>query len=134
MSCKRLVLLLLLGLVLIVPVATWRSGKIFLCRDQVGGGNSIMVLAPYWYEGTWVFDDASRGLIREPFVAGVPEMIDEAVVNIPNARDGFRLTFSAIEFPGFQKKLIWVRGDKGGNVYRFEDSTKEGWLCPAFFK
>ncbi len=41
--------------------------------------NVLMVIAPYWYQGTWVFDDESVGLVREPFVSGVPEMIDELV-------------------------------------------------------
>ena len=38
--------------------------------------NAIMIIAPYRYNGTWVFDDPDAGLRREPFVAGVPEMID----------------------------------------------------------
>ena len=93
--------------------------------------NSIMVLAPYRYNGTWVFDDPAVGLVREPFVAGIPEMIDELVADVPNAEKGFRLTFSADEFPGYQKKLIWLRGDREGNWYRLEGTTAEGWICPA---
>jgi hypothetical protein len=96
--------------------------------------NSIMVIAPYRYNGTWVFDDASAGLVREPFVAGVPEMIDFLVKDIPDAQKGFRLTFSAREFPGYQKKLTWMRGDSAGNWYRTEDPPLEGWLCPGLFK
>ena len=57
--------------------------------------NAIMVIAPYRYQGTWVFDDSSAGLVREPFVAGVPEMIDVLVKDIPNADKGFRLLFGA---------------------------------------
>src|SRR5271157_2647157 len=34
--------------------------------------NSIMVVKPYKWEGMWVFDDEKTGLVREPFVAGVP--------------------------------------------------------------
>ena len=83
--------------------------------------NSLLVIVPYWYEGTWVFDDPAVGLQREPFVSGVPEMIDNLVSNIPDARKGFRLTFSADPFPGFQKELKWVRGELGGNWYRTED-------------
>ena len=41
--------------------------------------NVLIVIAPYWYQGTWVFDDESTGLNKEPFVAGVPEMIAELV-------------------------------------------------------
>lgn len=96
--------------------------------------NAILVIAPYWYHGTWVFDDESAGLKREPFVAGVPEMIDVLVKDIPDARDGFRLLVSGRPFPGYQKKLDWLRGDQGGNFYRLEDPPMEGWICPAMFR
>src|SRR5688572_14638590 len=46
-------------------------------QNPSAAGNSMMVIAPYWQIGTWVFDDSATGLVREPFVAGVPEMIDE---------------------------------------------------------
>ncbi len=96
--------------------------------------NAILVIAPYQYNGTWVFDDPRFGLVREPFVAGVPEMIDVLVADIPDADKGFRLTFSARAFPGFQKKLDWVRGDMEGNYYKIDDPPMEGWICPALFK
>ena len=96
--------------------------------------NSIMVIAPYRFNGTWVFDDPRAGLVREPFVGGIPELIDTLVADIPNADKGFRLTFSAREFPGYQRKLTWVRGDSSGNWYRLDGTSKEGWLCPALFK
>jgi hypothetical protein len=96
--------------------------------------NAIMVIAPYRSQGTWVFDDASAGLVKEPFVAGVPEMIDVLVKDIPNANDGFRLLFSANPFPGHQKELTWLRGDSGGNYYALNDPPMEGWICPAMFK
>lgn len=96
--------------------------------------NQIMVIKPYWYLGTWVFDDPSRDLVTEPFVSGVPAMIDDLVDDIPNARDGFRLQFSSAPFPGFQRKLIWVRTEFEGNWYRTEEPPMEGWLCPALFR
>jgi hypothetical protein len=96
--------------------------------------NAIMVLAPYWYNGTWVFDDPAVGPRREPFVAGVPEMIDVLVKDIPDSRAGFRLLFSANPFPGHQKKLTWLRGDSGGNYYKLDDPPMEGWICPAMFR
>jgi hypothetical protein len=95
--------------------------------------NSILVIKPYWFEGTWVFDDDRVGLVREPFVAGIPEMIDLLTGHIPDARKGFRLTFSASPFPGYQKRFDWVREEMGGNYYRMEGSEMEGWLCPALF-
>jgi hypothetical protein len=96
--------------------------------------NSIMVIAPYYSSGTWMFDDPSVGLRREPFVEGVPEMIDLLVKDIPNAKEGFRLLFSASPFPDYQKKLVRVRPSGSGNYYRFEDSSMEGWVCPAMFR
>lgn len=96
--------------------------------------NSILTLKPYWHHGTWVFDDQRVNLVKEPFVAGIPEMIDYITKDIPNARKGFRLLFSANEFPGYQLQLKWVRAGNGGNWYYSEKLKKEGWLCPALFK
>lgn len=94
--------------------------------------NSIMGIFPYRCYGTWVFDDLSVGLVREPFVSGVPEIIDIFVAGIPHADKGFRLFFSGTPFPGYQYRLTWLRGEGGGNWYGFE--ATEGWLCPALFK
>ena len=98
--------------------------------------NQIMVIAPYWVEEieAWVFDDPAAGLQQEPFVSGVPEMIDFLTADIPNARNGFRLLFSASPFPGYQKRLSWRREEMGGNWYSSDDPPMEGWLCPALFR
>lgn len=96
--------------------------------------NSIMVLKPYWHSDTWVFDDERVNLLREPFVCGIPEMIDKIVVNIPNARKGFRMLFAGKPFPGFDAKLVWRRSESEGNWYYSEQFKMEGWLCPALFK
>jgi len=98
------------------------------------GENALLVIAPYWFEGIWVFDDPKVGLEREPFVMGVPEMIDDLVKNIPSARKGFRLLFSSAPFPGFQLELTRVREEMGGHWYRTAEPSREGWLCPALFK
>ncbi len=96
--------------------------------------NALRVIVPYWSCGTWVFDDERVGLQQEPFVAGIPEMIDELVKDIPNAKAGFRLTFSGGPFPGYQRELIWVREEADGNWYQTVDEpVREGWLCPALF-
>jgi hypothetical protein len=126
--------LAVLAIVLILAgAAAWYFGAI-PWRASRPPQNAILVIAPYRYNGTWVFDDARFALVREPFVAGVPEMIDMLVADIPNADQGFRLTFSAKPFPDFDKKLTWVRGDMGGNYYKTDDPPMEGWLCPAMFK
>lgn len=96
--------------------------------------NSLFVLQPYKYAGTWVFDDPARKLKQEPFVAGIPKMIDLLVKDIPNADKGFRLLVSAQPFPGATHKLTWRREDSNGNWYWSEDFKFEGWLCPALIK
>ena len=114
-------------------VVAWRTGLIPRRSGSVPA-NAVMVIAPYRHAGTWVFDDLSARLVREPFVAGVPEMIDVLVKDIPGATNGFRLLFSAQPFPGYQQKLTWLRGDMGGNYYRMEEPPMEGWICPAMFR
>lgn len=96
--------------------------------------NVITIIEPYWFHDTWVFDDPSVGLDKEPFVSGIPEMIDELVRDIPGARGGFRLLFSSVSFPGHQLAVRRVREDSGGNWYRIDGRTGEGWLCPALLR
>ncbi len=131
-NAKRVAVAAVLLLLFAAGVA-WYAG-LFTSRSARPPQNAIMVIAPYQFNGTWVFDDARFGLVREPFVAGVPEMIDVLVADIPEADKGFRLTFSARPFPDFDKKLTWLRGDMEGNYYRLDDPPMEGWICPAMFK
>jgi len=96
--------------------------------------NSILIIQPYRYAGTWVFDDASTGLVQEPFVEGIPEMIDQLVSEIPDAESGFRLLFASAPFPGWHAKLEHRREEYSGNWYYSPAYDREGWLCPALFK
>lgn len=96
--------------------------------------NQIKVIQPYWAKGTWVFDDAATGLEAEPFVQGIPEMIDRLVADIPDARKGFRLTFSKDPFPGHELAVERGEARAGGYWYRDPATGRNGWLCPALFK
>ena len=96
--------------------------------------NAVLSIEPYRHEGAWVFDEPGVGLHREPFVAGITEMIDRLVADIPDAAHGFRLRFSAFPFEGYQAVLSWVRADPvEGHWYRADSGDDEGWLCPAMF-
>ena len=106
-------------------------GKRFTLQSKM---NAIGIIAPYKYEGMWVFDDPAVGLVREPFVAGIDKMIDQLVASIPEAEKGFRLLFSATPFPGHTVKLEWKREEAGGNWYYCPQLGIEGWLCPALFR
>src|SRR5580704_4001490 len=103
-------------------------------NSSVGAMNALLVIAPYKYQGTWVFDDPALGLSREPFIAGIDTMIDKAVADIPNAEKGFRAIFSASPFPGVDLKLEWRRDESDGNWYYSDRFKMEGWLCPALLK
>jgi len=96
--------------------------------------NSIFVIKPYKWEGTWVFDDPAVDLVREPFVAGADTIIDVATNNIPNADKGFLAIFSASYFPDAKIVLDWVQEDGGGNVYSWAEKEMKGWLCPALLR
>jgi len=103
-------------------------------NSSVSVMNALRVIAPYKYQGTWVFDDPAVGLSREPFIAGIDTMIDKAVAEIPNAEKGFRAIFSASPFPGANLKLDWQRPESDGNWYYSDQFKMEGWLCPALLK
>ncbi len=120
-------------LLLIATTVAWNY-QLLPGQQPSARANAIMVIAPYVHDGTWVFDDERVGLVKEPFVAGVPEMIDVLVKDIPEANKGFRLLFSANPFPGYQKNLTWLRGDSTGNFYLLDEPPMEGWICPAMFK
>lgn len=95
--------------------------------------NAIMTLVVYKHGQAWVFDDPTRGLVKEPFVAGMPAIINKLV----GGAKVFQLTFSATPFPEDVTCARRVREEGGGNWYRVEGGPAdgmEGWLCPALFK
>ena len=103
--------------------------------------NSIMKIHPYKHEGYWVFDDKDTGLVKEPFVCGMPEIIDLHVDYMNNANDGFTIIFSDSPFPGHNLTLKRLREEHDGNWYKMEfevllneSDEWEGWLCPALLK
>ena len=62
-----------------------------------------------------MFDDDAVGLKQEPFVYGIPEMIEKFVARMQGADQGFALYFSDRPCPDFQVKLDWIREEYEGN-------------------
>jgi hypothetical protein len=93
--------------------------------------NAMAVIRPYRWNGMWVFDDPHVGLVREPFVAGMPEIIDYLVREIPEAHMGFTMLWSDRRFPGAKIVLEWESEQDDGNLYRWVQTGAEAWLCPA---
>jgi len=96
--------------------------------------NSVHVIFPYNIQGIWVFDDDTKGLVREPFVGAINPMVDALVTNLPDAKIGFRLLFSAGFIPQYDAKLEWRRQEETGNWYYCDRFKTEGWLCPSLLK
>lgn len=99
--------------------------------------NSLFTIAPYrtrW--GSWVFDDEKRGIIGEPLIAGIDDMLDAVSAALPGKPDALSIVFSTVPFPGFDLRLNWVCEDERqvGNIYHCPELGIEGWLCPALFK
>lgn len=92
--------------------------------------NAITDIVLYRTSCGWSFDDSTVGLIAEPFVAGMPEIIDTLAGNA----NRITLRFSAAFFPGYKAKLVWLREEGGGNWYRLDGTAMEGWLCSALYK
>ena len=96
--------------------------------------NSIHMISPYKWQGVWVFDDPRVNLKKEPFVEGIPEIIDSLVWDIPDAENGFTLYFSDQAMPGYELSLTWIREQYYGNWYVADGFGLEGWLCPSLFE
>lgn len=114
--------------------------------------NVPMVIEPYWHQDTWVFDDASKGLEKEPIEGrfegelgeilelgrlvggGLPGMINYLVKDIPDARKGFILLFSSEPFAGYQMELTRLREEYGGWAYQTKGYRAEPWLPPTLLR
>jgi hypothetical protein len=103
--------------------------------------NQIITLTIEKKGNCWVFDDPAVGLLQEPFVCGINEilehwMAEDGVLERALA-EGVQLLGSAEEFPGNTHRLVLLRPELGGTWYRAENGTDEGmegWLCPALNK
>lgn len=90
--------------------------------------NSIYAIDVYKNGPMWVFDDASVGLVKEPFVAGADTLIDK----LAGEKDKITLIFSTIPFPGH--KVVIERKNTNppaGTDYFCEAMDHDLWLCPA---
>ena len=96
--------------------------------------NAVFSIRPYRWQNMWVFDDERVGLVKEPFVMGIPEMIDKAVAHLSNAEQGFTILFNNTGLPLADLVLTKLNTDSGGTWYEQEGTGMKGWLCPALFK
>lgn len=86
--------------------------------------NQIMAIRPYWDADTncWVFDDKNYGLVAEPFVLGMSEIIDQFLIdnqgtNGLKPRQAFTMLFAKSEMPGTLLRLDKLYEEYGGCWY-----------------
>lgn len=124
----------------------------------------MFFISAYRQGNTWLFDDESRGILREPFVMGASELIQKYLDKKGiKKRKNVPLVFSTEEFPGAEVVLTCTEkcyptkfigytqkrvADKVVDVSLREPDTtieptsawytdQEGhtcWLCPAQLK
>ena len=85
-----------------------------------------------WNGHTWIYDDAAKGVVNEPFVMGADDFITELVRDIPNARSGVRLLFASYPFEGHTVCLVHLCPKSGGEWYLWREKNMYGWFCGHF--
>lgn len=101
-------------------------------------GNQINTIYPYRTQAGWAFDDEEVGLNAEPFIAGIPEIID----GIVGDRDEFVAHISHSVIPNYTGHLVKLNPTKVAEEgctpdtgwYMLEGTDQIGWLCPATLK
>jgi hypothetical protein len=91
--------------------------------------NAINVIFAYKRGNQWMFDDSTKGLEREAFVAGSDTILETQA----HGADTITLLFSDGEFPDAHK---FTRGahQGTGDWYSCKSLGTKGWLCPALLK
>ena len=104
--------------------------------------NDVSAISAYRDNGFWVFDDESRGLDKEPFVAGADILMDYMSGRIlDESKNSVNFYFAKRPLPDFDVKLTRHKSDGHDGTYYFVDfpgfnADKGGpiWLCPALLK
>lgn len=93
--------------------------------------NTIFTIFPRVEKGVLLFDDAERGIIKEPFVLGAGDILVNSALQANQDLSGFPLHFSAEQFP----ESIPANAEEkefGGRWYNI--AGVRGWLCAATLK
>lgn len=115
------------------------GGPMITPKDYVDKtGNQINTIYPYRTKAGWAFDDEEVGLKEEPFIAGIPDIINSIV----GERNEFTAHISHSIIPNFTGHLKMIDPEealKSGFIpntgwYELEGTEMIGWLCPATLK
>jgi len=104
--------------------------------------NNVNYIHSYVHNGAWVFDDESRELDKEPFVAGADLLIDAMCGNLDRQEgDTCSFYFGQTPLPDWDVNLkIHSEDGYDGTYYtvNYPSLSLENqgpiWLCPALLK
>ena len=92
------------------------------------------IIKPYYWGGTWVFDDPAKGLRALPVLVAPPDTVSKVLDSVVS-RSAPRLlmAFSASEFqwPGHRLTLSWASENNGAHWYRANGLIVQ---CPALLR
>ena len=96
-----------------------------------GKGNTIFTIHPYKHMNGWYFDDESRDVYKEAFVAGADDLLD---LVCKGATKCIAL-FSAEKFPDHDLTLVLIEGhETGSGDYHCVELKHDLWLCSCLSK
>lgn len=96
-----------------------------------GKGNTIFTIHPYKNEGQWMFDDETKDVLRESFVAGADDLLDL----VCKGAEKCTALFSSRVFPSHDLTLKLVKGaEEGSGDYYCEELKHNLWLCSCMTK
>ncbi|MEY5049175.1 MAG: hypothetical protein RLZZ175_2534 [Bacteroidota bacterium] len=95
----------------------------------------VYLIKPYRQLNTWMFDDESRNIEQEPFVVGIPEMIDTVLALKSIKAKQFSMQFSENEIINSDLVLEIDYEVSDGAWYKIHNNPEvKGWLCPVIHK
>jgi len=101
----------------------------------VKNNNALHRIQIFMYKGQWVFDDESKGINKEPFVFGIPAIINAKAMKIlGTVPKRMSVTFASTLLPIVNVELERTVREHGGAWYIEKSLGYEGWLCPALLK
>lgn len=91
---------------------------------------NIQVISMYKQGDIWYFSDDGMGILHEPFVCGMSEMIDDMLgsLSLRTARASFCSQPRIL--PSFVLLKLWER--EGGCWYAGQGM--KGWFCPVLYR
>jgi hypothetical protein len=96
--------------------------------SKAGAKFTILV---YILDQEWFMDDPIKGIVMEPLVRGVPEII-KALVG--RKVDRFSVIFTSDNQTAHSHVLVRKQPEDGGYWYQLQGTTMKGWLCPVLMQ